>query len=128
MSEATCRALVAERSSGLCEVRAPGKDALACRGVQESVHHRRKQSQGGPWSAGNCIGACGHGTMGCHGYIEANPVWARRNGLWLYAGQHWLLTPARLSWRGIASWYMLDDEGSITYLSRTAFDKVRERL
>lgn len=124
MSESTCRTIVSERSGGLCEVRFEG----ICRGVAESKHHRRKESQGGKWAASNIVDVCGHGTIGCHGHIEANPVQAKKRGLWLYSGQHPLMTPAMLSWRGTMAWFLLDDEGSITYLSRAAFERVKASL
>lgn len=124
MTERTCRAIVDERSSGLCEVRFE----QVCRGVSESKHHRRKEGQGGRWVPSNIVGICGDGTTGCHGYIEANPVAAKKRGLWLYHGSHPLLTPAKLTWRGMTGWYLLDDEGSIQFLSRTAFERVSATL
>ena len=123
MSERECRAIVDERSSRLCEVRFE-----VCRGVAESKHHRRKEGQGGKWVPSNIVATCGDGTTGCHGYIEANPVQAKRRGLWLYAGSHPLLTPANLSWRGMTAWWLLDDEGSIQWLSKGAFERVRAAL
>lgn len=124
ITEKQCRQIVTERSSGLCEIRFD----TVCRGVGESKHHRRKVSQGGRWVPSNIVEACGDGTRGCHGYIEANPVTARGRGLWLYSGQHPLLTPVQLTWRGMTGWYVLDDEGSIQHLSRTAFERVKASL
>lgn len=100
---------MAERSSGLCEVVAPG----VCRGRAESVHHRRKKGQGGTWDPSNLVAVCGHGTAGCHGHIEANPVWASGQGLWLRAGEDSLTTPARLRWGPVRGWFTLDDEGML---------------
>lgn len=43
-----------------------------------TVHHRLKRSQGGAWTPENCVVLCGHGTAGCHGWVEAEPnaAWA----------------------------------------------------
>lgn len=49
-------------------------------------HHRVKQGQGGEHSPSNVVLLCGHGTAGCHGWVEHNPVeavaqgWALRRG------------------------------------------------
>lgn len=120
MNESQCRLMVAERSGGLCEVRIeiPG----VCRGVAESDHHRKKRSHGGVWTPENIVDACGHGTTGCHGWIEANPASARKRGLWLFAGQEPQLTPVRLTFRGITSWWLLDGLGNITWLSRRGLE------
>lgn len=124
MNEAQCRGLVSQRSGGLCEARLGGRDALSCRGVGESMHHRRKRSQGGLWTPSNVVHVCGDGTTGCHGYIEANPVQARRARLWLYAGMDSLTTPAHMIFRGMRGWYLLDDEGSCTWLSEPALARM----
>jgi hypothetical protein len=124
ISERECRAIVTERSSGLCEARFDG----VCRGVGESKHHRRKEGQGGKWVPSNIVDVCGDGTQGCHGYIEANPVAAKRRGLWIYPTQHPLLTPALIVWRGTTEWCLLDDEGSVQHLSRRAFDRLKAAM
>jgi hypothetical protein len=121
MSEATCRAIVSERSKGLCEVRIEG----VCRGVGESKHHRRKVSQGGQWLPSNIVDVCGHGTIGCHGHIEKNPATARRLGLWLYTGSLPTSTPVKLYFRGLTGWYLLHDDGSITWLSQQALSELK---
>lgn len=71
MSEKKTRALVNERSDGLCE-------RCSCPG--HSIHHRLKLSQGGPWSASNCVRLCGDGVRLCHGWVEHNPDAARAEG------------------------------------------------
>lgn len=91
-----------------------------CRGPGESMHHRNKVSQGGLWMPSNILHVCGHGTIGCHGFIEANPASSRRKGLWLYRGQDPSRTPAIMVFRGLRATYMLDDLGSITWLSERA--------
>lgn len=120
MSEVRCRGLVAQRSGGLCEGRLDGKGVYACRGVGESMQHRRKRSQGGLWTPSNILHLCGDGTIGCHGYIEANPATGRRLRMWLFAGMEPLTTPVHMIFRGMRGWYLLDDEGSCQWLSETA--------
>lgn len=125
MNEGLCRKLVAERSGGLCEARLDGGNSWQCLGVGQSFHHRKKRSQGGLWVPSNILHLCGDGTVGCHGYIEANPAMGRRWHLWLYAGQDSLTTPARLCWRGKKDWYSLDDEGGITWLTKDQLARLK---
>lgn len=89
------------------------------------MHHRRKRSQGGLWVPPNVVHVCGDGTVGCHGFIEANPATARKHRLWLYAGMDPRTTPALMVWRGQRGWYLLDDEGSLQWLSETALARLR---
>ena len=100
--EAKTRALLAERSGGWCEasglVRA------------QSVHHRRKRSQGGPWTASNCVHVCGDGTRGCHGWAEANPVQAGADGFSLRNGEDPARTPIV---SGLHGHVLIADDGSI---------------
>lgn len=58
-------------SRGLCE---------RCGKSGTTIHHRKKRSQGGPWTPENCVALCGHGTAGCHGFVEANPTAAHAEG------------------------------------------------
>lgn len=44
------------------------------------MHHRKKRSQGGLWTPVNIVAVCGHGTAGCHGWIEHNPNAAAEEG------------------------------------------------
>lgn len=69
--EEQCRKNLQERSQGLCE---------RCGRQGHTLHHRRKRSAGGPWTPTNCVWLCGHGTMGCHGWVEHNPNSARDEG------------------------------------------------
>lgn len=121
VNEQQCRSLVRERSLGMCEIRV--KDV--CRGMAESMHHRNKVSQGGLWLPSNIADACGHGTIGCHGFVEANPATARRRGLWLFRGQSSLTTPVQAVFRGLTGIYLWDDEGSVTWLSSKAIERLR---
>lgn len=44
------------------------------------MHHRKKRSQGGLWIPSNVVALCGHGTSGCHGWVEHNPNAAELEG------------------------------------------------
>jgi len=72
---------VLQRDSWSCRV--CGKDLVGSRGVDWSIHHLRRRSQGGTHHQDNLISVCGHGTAGCHGRIHAHPRWARDNGFLL---------------------------------------------
>ncbi|MGW5147601.1 HNH endonuclease [Rhodococcus koreensis] len=76
--ERECRRLLMLRCEGRCE---------RCGRWGYTLHHRRKRSQGGLWTASNCVALCGSGTTGCHGWVEANPLAAHEVGLWLRAGE-----------------------------------------
>lgn len=90
--------------------------ANVCLGRRYSVHHRAKRGQGGGWSPANLLAACGSGTTGCHGYVEANPTWSRDHGLWLFTGDG---APSGVScymrWHDTKSWWVLDDEGMLEW-------------
>lgn len=102
--ESRTRALVAERSGGWCEI---------C-GVMraESVHHRRKRSQGGPWSASNCVHVCGDGVRGCHGWVEHHPHAAHEKGFHLEHGEKPAETPIISGLHGRVP-VLLSDDGSV---------------
>lgn len=107
--ETATRKLVTQRSGGWCEI---------C-GVTraESVHHRRKRSQGGPWSASNCVHTCGHGTRGCHGWAEHNPDSAHAAGFHLRPGEEPAETPIVSGFHGRV---LLADDGSISSVGGAA--------
>jgi hypothetical protein len=71
-SERLCRKVIPLRSGGFCE--------RCGRGGGLSLHHRKKRGQGGAWSPDNIVHVCGHGTIGCHGWIEHNPDAAAAEG------------------------------------------------
>ena len=104
--EAKTRQLLAARSDGWCENCATRR--------AESVHHRRKQSQGGPWSASNCVHLCGSGTTGCHGWVEHNPNDAAEMGFHLRPGDLPSQTPV---WSRLHGVVLLADDGSIHPIS-----------
>jgi hypothetical protein len=110
MTEARARRIVKERSGEDCELRLPG-----CLGRAETMHHRRKQSQRGPWTPSNLIHTCGDGTRGCHGVITNTRVAYYEEG-WLVASwQDWGSKPVRL-WHGLV---LLDDAGGWTNLGES---------
>ena len=102
VGEAKTRLIVRERSGGWCEI---------CGTVRaESVHHRRKRSQGGPWSPSNCVHTCGDGTRSCHGWAENSPNAAAAEGFHLRPGQEPAETPIV---SGLHGYVLLDDRGAI---------------
>lgn len=72
------RQLVVARSQGHCE--RCGIFLTGMPGVDWSIHHRKKRSQGGPNSADNLLALCGNGVQGCHGWVESNPDAAAEEG------------------------------------------------
>lgn len=70
-TERVCRENVYQRAGGLCEL---------CGFQGHSYHHRKKRGQGGPWTESNIVLLCGHGTVGCHHWVENNPTQAERIG------------------------------------------------
>lgn len=111
--ERRCRELVKERSGNHCE--------RCCRVFYRlSVHHRRKRSQGGLWTASNCVRLCGDGTTGCHGWVEANPTAAHTEGFHIRRGEDTELTP--VLYRGRMAF--LDDVGNVDYVHDSASSDV----
>jgi hypothetical protein len=107
--EARARAIVMQRSGGLCEAVVPG----VCLGKAASIHHRRKP--GRLWNPSNLLHLCGDGTIGCHGWIEAHPALAHEDGLWLFEGEDPATTSCHMRWENQRSWWFLDDEGIFTW-------------
>ena len=70
--EQQCKSMVFARAVGRCE--------RCGAGFQLSYHHRKKRSQGGEWDCSNIVLLCGHGTAGCHGFVEHNPNKAEAEG------------------------------------------------
>lgn len=98
--EARTRELVKARCGGRCE--------LCGLARMESVHHRRNRSQGGVWSASNCVGVCGDGTRKCHGWVGANPAAAHAIGFHLEHGEAPESTPITSAVHGRV---LLDNDG-----------------
>lgn len=80
------------RSGGRCEIQSPeclgGKwgDLSALARGRRSIHHRRPRGMGGTkrldvHTLAGLVNTCGHGTIGCHRYVEINRGWAERRGL-----------------------------------------------
>jgi hypothetical protein len=82
-TEEPCKVVVKKRSGGICEICGirPG----------QSVHHRLKQSQQGPWTPGNCMHLCGdgRGPDGCHGMVSNTRAEYYEKG-WLVSPGAWL--------------------------------------
>lgn len=99
------RDAVRARSGGRCEV---GVE-LACRTRRRSLtsvvgasqHHRLPGRMGGSkraavHAASNLLDVCGHGTAGCHGWIERNRETALANGWLLHEGADPAAVPVAL--------------------------------
>ncbi|MEV8610195.1 HNH endonuclease signature motif containing protein [Amycolatopsis sp. NPDC051373] len=103
-TEEPCKKIVKKRSEGKCEICGirPG----------QSVHHRRKQSQGGPWTPSNCLHLCGdgRGPDGCHGMVTNTRTQYYQYGFLVYSGESWINKP--VLYRG--ELVVLDDEGAWT--------------
>lgn len=72
--------VVLERDHWSCVV--CGEPLHGDRGINWSIHHRVRRSQGVDNLPSNLIAVCGHGTAGCHSNIHAAPAKAREAG-WL---------------------------------------------
>jgi len=99
--EKRTRNLLNIRSNGLCE---------RCGRQGHTVHHRRKRSSGGPWSASNCVFLCGHGTVGCHSWCEFNPNAASEKGFHVRSWENEKQIPVLI----LGEWVLLQDDGSKT--------------
>lgn len=110
--EEKARHIVRLRAGGICEAAIPH----VCLGTHDTTHHRRKRRYADTrWQASNLLGVCGSGTTGCHGYIEANPVWAMGEGLWLRESDDPHEVSAHMRWANQRSWWLLDDEGMLEW-------------
>lgn len=119
--EGRCREIVRARSGGFCEL---AIDEV-CHGRAVNMHHRVKK--GRVWRPSNVLDACGSGTTGCHGYVEANPRWANEEGLWLRSEDgDPAQVAAHIRWVGQRSWWVLDDLGMLTWDGGT-FEPLRLR-
>ena len=109
MNVKRARAIVYERSSGICEVcgRARGTN----------WHHRRPRSLGGLWCPSNGLHVCGSGTSGCHGHITLNPAASREQGWSVPSWADPAETPVWLAGRGFV---LLDALGGIHPIERSA--------
>jgi hypothetical protein len=104
--ESQGRAVVYARSGGACELRGVHR--------AESWSHRMAKSRGGLWRPSNGLHLCGSGTTGCHGWLEAHPLWAGEGG-WHIRRLHTanpLDIPVYLRPTGMEpGWFLLDDAG-----------------
>ncbi len=74
------------------------------------MHHRKKRSQGGLWTPENIVALCGHGTVGCHSWVEHNPNAAAELGWHVRPWEN----PAEISvlYRG-STWSYLATDGRV---------------
>lgn len=105
-NEKKTRPIVYARSGGDCELRLDG-----CLGRGHSIHHRRKRSQGGPWSPSNSIHTCGDGSRGCHGVITDTRTEYYDKGWLVHSWTDWAPTPVLLHTSKGHTYVLLDDEG-----------------
>lgn len=87
------QALIVTRSGGKCEIRSPaclaarfGYNVFALEDRLRSLHHRRPRGMGGSrrvdtHTAAALVLTCGHGTIGCHWYVEQHREYGRQRGL-----------------------------------------------
>lgn len=95
--EKAARAIIRERSNGVCEVCGQG------RAVDAS--HRLGRGQGGPWSASNLLHTCRQ----CHQAMHQSPTRAYAFGQHLRSGA----IPADEPVRTRHGWVRLDDLGGM---------------
>jgi len=96
------RAQLHERARDCCEI--------CGRHGATNAHHRKNQSQGGQNVLSNLMLLCGSGTIGCHGIVTTNPVWARRWGYAVRGCEDPGLCPVLVD-----GWVLLGDDGSVTH-------------
>jgi hypothetical protein len=101
VNEKRCRAIVSDRSEGLCE--------RCCR-QGHTYHHRKNRSGGGRWSPSNIVFLCGDGVRLCHGWVTTHPTDAGVEGFHVAPWRDPLDVP--ILWRG-SNWAHLDDEGKV---------------
>jgi 5-methylcytosine-specific restriction endonuclease McrA len=110
--ERRARDLVYERSGSICEVCSAAR--------AQHWHHRLDRSLGGKWQASNGIHAC----PPCHLHVtspygERREV-CRRNGWVLETHETPALVPVLIRHGYIFDWYLLDDEGGLVPVERSA--------
>lgn len=100
--ETRARLVVAERSSGICEV--------CHREWATDWHHRLNRSQGGMWAASNGLHLCRR----CHRIITTHPTWATELGYAVEPGNDPAATPIRYLTEYGPVGVLLDDNGGMT--------------
>lgn len=111
---APVRAVIVGRDLGCC-VRCSRPVAHLTPGWDWSVHHRRPRGMGGtslPWVGwpANGVVLCGHGTDGCHGWVESNREVAFEEG-WLVALNGVVIAAEVPMRHALFGRVLLDDEG-----------------
>ena len=79
------------------------------RGVDWSIHHRVRRSQGGTNDTSNLITVCGSGTQGCHGEIHSHVADSRDNGWLLKSSDNSMERPVLTDHR--SRWLYLTSDG-----------------
>jgi len=98
-----------------------GENLQGIRGRDWSLHHRRPRRMGGDRRPdvnlpANLVAVCGHGSAGCHAWLEENRTLAREQGLVLHAGADPTAVPAA-TWYGVA---LFDNEGGMRLIGGTS--------
>lgn len=102
--EATVAAVL-KRADGKCE--SCGEELFGRRGIEYSIHHRKRRSQGGDNRLSNLVALCGHGTSGCHGACHSEIERARLAGFLILSTEDPAEIPVDLA-RGSS---LLTDDG-----------------
>lgn len=101
---------VLARDGGKCM--SCGDPLCGRRGIEYSLHHRKRRSQGGDNRKSNLVSLCGHGTSGCHGFVHSEIARARQAGFLLRSTEN----PAEVPVEHYAGTRLLDDEGGFTVI------------
>ena len=83
--------LVVARAQAHCE--RCGTFLRGERGVDWSIHHRKKRSQRGPNAPSNLLALCGDGSSLCHGWVTEHPELAAMEGTHVKPWKNPLLVP-----------------------------------
>jgi hypothetical protein len=103
VNEAKCRAIVKERSHGICEI------CGAARGLQ--MHHRRNRSQRGRWEPQNILHLC----VECHHSVTVHPKWATEMG-WSIQGRVDGDSPETVPVLIRGQRCLLEDDGTVVWI------------
>lgn len=109
--------VVIERDGGSCVV--CGEGVSGTRGLDYSIHHRKRRSQGGDNRLSNLVLVHGHGTAGCHGRIHKEIAKAQEGGWLLLSTDEPERVPmAHHVYAVLARRFLLDNEGGLTPTDR----------
>lgn len=85
------------------------------RGVDWSIQHRKRRSQGGDNRLSNLLLLCGNGTVGCHSKVDGSPINGRRGGWLILGSDEPELVPVAHRLHG---WVLLDNRGGFERTDR----------